>query len=189
MNQYSLTPIPSPAWSQFFWSLQVVGRDGEQRSADERADCRKAGGGAAGWSRCWSRCLVMSNDGADGCGSEENGAGDLLHLHCDFLLFGCGVVRWRGTRTIQQSPKNAFALEIAAWWNEMESMEFIGGNSSDFRWKVSSSILWAWIAELKLEKPSWFTGEPEEAISGGKIREFWEIRFEIKNFIIKFTKL
>ncbi|KAG6583571.1 hypothetical protein SDJN03_19503, partial [Cucurbita argyrosperma subsp. sororia] len=69
----------------------TVGRDGEQRSADERADCRKPGGGSASWSRCWSRCLIMSNDGADGCGSEENGAGDLLHLHCDYLLFGCGV--------------------------------------------------------------------------------------------------
>ena len=84
----------------FLASLQVVGRDREQRSANDRADCWKAGSGTAAWSRCWSQRLVVSHDGADGCGSEEDGAGDLLHLHCDllgFFLFSvldfCGVIR------------------------------------------------------------------------------------------------
>ncbi|KAG6577525.1 hypothetical protein SDJN03_25099, partial [Cucurbita argyrosperma subsp. sororia] len=81
-------------------SLGVVGSDGEQRSADERADCWKANSGGAGWSRCRSRRLILSHGGGDGCGSEEDGAGDLLHFHCDFeicFLFSvmdlCGGIR------------------------------------------------------------------------------------------------
>ncbi|KAG6581582.1 hypothetical protein SDJN03_21584, partial [Cucurbita argyrosperma subsp. sororia] len=81
-------------------ATMVVGRDREQRSANDRADCWKAGSGTAAWSRCWSQRLVVSHDGADGCGSEEDGAGDLLHLHCDLLGFfsfvfgfGFGFVR------------------------------------------------------------------------------------------------
>uniref|UniRef100_A0A9I9DUX7 Uncharacterized protein n=1 Tax=Cucumis melo TaxID=3656 RepID=A0A9I9DUX7_CUCME len=66
-------------------TLQVVSGEGEQRSTDQRPNCRETNGGAAAWSRCWSQRLIFSYGGADGCGSEENSAGDLLHLHCDSL--------------------------------------------------------------------------------------------------------
>ncbi|KAL0533213.1 hypothetical protein IC582_030429 [Cucumis melo] len=56
-------------------TLQVVSGEGEQRSTDQRPNCRETNGGAAAWSRCWSQRLIFSYGGADGCGSEENSAG------------------------------------------------------------------------------------------------------------------
>lgn len=136
------------------FSLQVVGRDGEQRSADERANSREAGGGATAWSRCWSQRLIVSHGSADGCGSEENSAGDLLHLHCDFGV--SGVIRRRTREELNENyhRKTPSLWKLLPEEIEMESVEFIGGKSSDFRWKVSFYGPLILNFELYLEKLS-----------------------------------
>jgi hypothetical protein len=69
--------------------VQVIGEERQNRGTDQRPNKRQGGGGPAGWAGGWSwRDLGVSQCCTHGgSGGDENSAGDLLHIHDDYLLF------------------------------------------------------------------------------------------------------
>lgn len=140
--------------------LQVVSGEGEQGSADERPNCRDTNASAAAWSRCWSQGLICSYDGGDGCGSEEDGAGDLLHLHCVFLF----VLAFDWVRGIEEKDEITEKRLCCLRKMRVEWVWFIGGSRRGW---------WIWRAIFRRNLLIWREIEEPLTFVVGNFRPFF----------------